>query len=84
MSTAPTEKLREMLSLAQWEEAADLWMNLPFEEQQVLFRELPVEYAAKPPVQPMRAIVDSSACRGSSRGCGRGGCTRIHYRGTSR
>ena len=59
MSTMAVDKLREIISRAQWEqatlllqrlapeEAADLLMSLPFEEQQTLFRSLPVELAAK-------------------------------------
>jgi NitT/TauT family transport system ATP-binding protein len=54
-----TDKLREMLAQAHWEQAvsllqrldpegaADLLMSLPFEEQQALFRKLPVDFAAK-------------------------------------
>src|SRR6516165_2750027 len=59
MSTAATDKLREMLSQARWEQAvallqrldpdgaAELLISLPFEEQQTLFRKLPVDFAAK-------------------------------------
>ncbi len=54
-----TDKLRELLSQAHWEQAvsllqrldpegaADSLMSLPFEEQQALFHKLPVDFAAK-------------------------------------
>jgi NitT/TauT family transport system ATP-binding protein len=59
VSVLATDKLRELLSQAHWEQAvsllqrldpesaADLLMSLPFEEQQVLFHKLPVDFAAK-------------------------------------
>jgi len=69
-----TDKLRELLSRAEWEQAAELLLSRPFEQQQTLFRKLPVDQAAKLagifpyyhtyvllhslPVQEMRAIVD--------------------------
>jgi NitT/TauT family transport system ATP-binding protein len=75
MSAAVTDRFREMLSQARWEEAAELLMRLPFEEQQTEFRKLPVDHAAKLagifpyyhtyvllhslPIQEMRAIVDA-------------------------
>ncbi|HTA68690.1 MAG TPA: AAA-associated domain-containing protein [Bryobacteraceae bacterium] len=59
MSVLATDKLREMLAQAHWEQAvsllarldpenaADLLMTIPFEEQQTLFRKLPVDFAAR-------------------------------------
>ena len=59
MSTTATDRLRELLSLADWdqaltilqrvapEDAASLLTSIPFEEQQALFRKLPPEFAAK-------------------------------------
>jgi len=59
MNATATEKLRELLSQAHWDQAvsllqrldpegaADLLMSIPFEEQQTLFRRLPVDFAAK-------------------------------------
>ncbi len=86
MTASLTEKLRAMVSQERWEQAlellrpldpydvARLLMALPFEEQQGLFRRLPVELAARlavlfpyyhtyvllhsRPVQEMTAIVD--------------------------
>jgi NitT/TauT family transport system ATP-binding protein len=67
---ATTDKLERLDP----EDAADLLMSIPFEEQQILFRKLPVDFAAKLagifpyyhtyvllhslPVDEMRAIVD--------------------------
>ncbi len=67
---ATTDKLERLDP----EDAADLLMSIPFEEQQILFRKLPVDFAAKLagifpyyhtyvllhslPVEEMRAIVD--------------------------
>jgi NitT/TauT family transport system ATP-binding protein len=67
---AATDKLERLDP----EDAANLLMSIPFEEQQILFRKLPVDFAAKLagifpyyhtyvllhslPVQEMRAIVD--------------------------
>lgn len=67
---AATDKLERLDP----EDAADLLMNLPFEEQQALFRKVPVDFAAKLasifpyyhtyvllhslPLEDMRAIVD--------------------------
>ena len=57
--TAPLEKLRTMISQQNWEQAlgvlrpldpgdaARLLMAIPFEEQQELFRRLPVDFAAR-------------------------------------
>jgi NitT/TauT family transport system ATP-binding protein len=59
MSATATEKLRELLSQAHWDQAvsllqrldpegvADLLMSIPFEQQETLFRKLPVDFAAK-------------------------------------
>jgi NitT/TauT family transport system ATP-binding protein len=57
--TVATEKLREAIGQAHWQQAvsllqhlapdaaAELLMSIPFEEQQSLFRKLPVDLAAK-------------------------------------
>jgi NitT/TauT family transport system ATP-binding protein len=86
MSAAAVDKLREIIAQSHWEqavallqrvdpeEAADLLMSLPFEQQQTLFRRLPVDFAAKLAgifpyyhayvllhslaIQEMRAVVD--------------------------
>jgi NitT/TauT family transport system ATP-binding protein len=86
VSVLATDKLREMLAQAHWEQAvsvlagldpdsaADLLISIPFEEQQTLFRKLPVDFSARLagifpyyhtyvllhslPIQEMRAIVD--------------------------
>src|SRR5271169_6406152 len=59
MTETTTEKLRASLSQGQWDRAldllqqidptaaADLLMKVPFEQQQVLFRRLPVDFAAQ-------------------------------------
>ena len=59
MRAATTEKLREMLSQAQWDQAiaqlqalnpddaAELLMSIPYEEQQAVFQKLPVDFAAR-------------------------------------
>jgi NitT/TauT family transport system ATP-binding protein len=59
MNPPVENKLRELLSQGQWDRAvallqtldpdlaADLIMGIPFEEQQVLFRVMPVDFAAK-------------------------------------
>lgn len=58
MNPPATDKVREMLSHGQWDQAvallqqfgpaavAELIMGIPFEEQQVLFRIIPVDFAA--------------------------------------
>jgi NitT/TauT family transport system ATP-binding protein len=86
MNSPTTEKLQAILSQGRWEQAAamlhqldpadatDLIMSLPFEEQENLFRRLPIDLAAtlagsfpyyhlyillhSRPVEEMRAIVD--------------------------
>jgi NitT/TauT family transport system ATP-binding protein len=59
MTTATSNRLRELLISAQWEQAvallqglgpedgAELLMSIPYEEQQTLFRKLPPDFAAK-------------------------------------
>ncbi len=58
MDPQPAEKLREILSQGHWDQAvgllqrldptvaANLFMSIPFEEQRVLFRASPVDFAA--------------------------------------
>jgi NitT/TauT family transport system ATP-binding protein len=86
MNQAMTEKLRAILSQGHWEQAAgllerlepgvaaELFLKIPFEEQQILFRRLPVDFAARlvevfpyyhayvllhsRPIEEMNAIVD--------------------------
>ncbi len=58
MDQPPAEKLREVLAQGHWDQAvgllqrldpaaaANLFLGVPFEEQRVLFRVLPVDFAA--------------------------------------
>src|ERR1017187_1253037 len=58
MNPPAAEKLRSFLSQGNWDRAlaqlqrldpavaADLFMSIPFEEQEVLFRQMPMDFAA--------------------------------------
>ena len=59
MNSPPADKLRALISQESWDhavtmlrrldpaEAADLFMGIPFEEQQALYRRLPMDFAAR-------------------------------------